>query len=442
MSRQPFHLHELGRDVYARVGNGTTPHLPSLLSKPTADVRELAAVFALNRAIGGANTVTELETAVAGWAKTQLGCDDAKFLDMEAAWPNGRDQEAVLEVRTGADGGTIFVPAHGASAGWMSFTTSAPVDGAKDSLCELLVLAGAICGARWAQIAKLRVVQEESDTFRRQAIGSARAFLGTSAGAEEIAHAIPRLAISDAAVLLLGEVGVGKRFVARLIHESGPRKNEPLRIVNCAAIVENGKESGFKTAERGTLLLDGVGELPLASQDQLLHLLEAKELDARVLATSHRDLEERIAAGAFRGDLYSRISGFKIEIPPLRERRDDIALLATRMLTDLAESSGRRVRGFSPAALESLQRYPWPGNVRELRNAIERALALGNGARIEASELPAVLGDENDGGWVELPMNEDRLNERNREAALRRCAGNKTRAAALLGIRRARLYKK
>ncbi|WP_394838417.1 sigma 54-interacting transcriptional regulator [Pendulispora rubella] len=442
MSRQPFHFHEMGRGVYARVGNGATPHLPALLSKQTADVRRLAAVFALTRAIADVNTVVELEAAVSGWAKTQLGCENAKILGVEAPWSGGRDGEAILETPTGGSGGTIFVPSHGAPAGWMSFTTSMPVDGVKDALCELLVLAAAMCASRWAQMAKLRAAQEESDTFRRQAIGSARTFLGTSPGAEEIARAIPRLGASDAAVLLLGEIGVGKSFVARLIHESSPRKNEPFRIVNCAAVVEHGKVGSFETAERGTLLLDEVGELPLASQGQLLQVLEARDLDARVLATTHRDLEEMMAAGTFRHDLYSRISAFRIEIPPLRERGNDVVVLATQMVTDLTESGGRRVQGFSPAAVESLRRHPWPGNVHELRNALERALALGSGPRIEASELPATAGDENDGGWVELPMNEERLNTRNREAALRHCAGNKTRAAALLGIRRARLYKK
>lgn len=459
--------------------HGTTMNLPALLSGQAADVRGLAAVFALNQAIARSESIAALETALAGWAKVQLSCDDAKILGVSRPPPQAGDDEPVLE--SGERGATIFVPSHGAPTGWIAFATSLPIAAVKDSLRRLLVLAAALCTSRFAQIALLHAVQAENEMFRRQAVGSARAFLGTSPGAEAVIRTIPKLAVSDSTVLLLGETGVGKSFVARLIHESGARKGEPFRIINCAAIPENlieselfghakgaftgaitAKAGAFEAAERGTLFLDEIGELPLASQAKLLHVLEAKQferlgsnkaipLQARIIAATNRDLEEMIGAGTFRRDLYFRISVVKTEIPSLRERGDDVTVLATQILEDLAANSGRRVHGFSRAALDAIGAYPWPGNVRELRNVIEHALVFGDGPTIEIGDLPPTVGgapaaappsmrQEGDVTWVGLPMNEDQLNEQNRQAALRSSGGNKTRAAALLGIRRARLY--
>ncbi|WP_394838415.1 sigma 54-interacting transcriptional regulator [Pendulispora rubella] len=460
--------------------HGTTVNLPALLSGQATDVRGLAAVFALNSAIGGAAGVTELELALDGWAKGQLGCDEAKIVTVNRTPPAAGDVEPVLEAREDGTGTTIFVPTHAAPTGWLAFTTSVPSDQVKDSLRRLLVIAAALCSSRFAQIVTLQKVQEESETYRRQAVGSARAFLGTSASAEEVVRMIPRLAVSDATVLLLGETGAGKSFVARLIHESGPRKTEPFRAINCAAIPENlieselfghargaftgaitSKAGAFEAAERGTLFLDEIGELPLASQAKLLHVLEAKQFErlgstkpipmqARILAATNRDLEEMIANGTFRQDLYFRISVITTTVPSLRERGEDVVLLAKEILGDFATSSGRRIKGFSPEALDAIRRYPWPGNVRELRNVIEHALVLGDGPVIEVSDFPVIVARAATGHpevprdahatHIELPMNEERLQDMNRDAALRSCGGNKTRAAALLGIRRARLY--
>ncbi|WP_394848958.1 sigma 54-interacting transcriptional regulator [Pendulispora brunnea] len=460
--------------------HGTTINLPALLSGQATDVRGLAAVFALNSAIGGAVSVAELEAALDGWAKGQLGCDDAKILAVNRPPPSAGEVEPVPEAQADRNGTTIFVPTHGAPTGWLAFTTRVPVDQVKDSLRRLLVIAAALCSSRFAQIATLHQVQDERETYRRQAVGSARAFLGASASAEEVVRMIPRLAVSDATVLLLGETGAGKSFVARLIHESGPRKTEPFRALNCAAIPENlieselfghsrgaftgavaSKAGAFEAAERGTLFLDEIGELPLASQAKLLHVLEAKQFErlgstksipmqARILAATNRDLEEMIANGSFRQDLYFRISVIKTTVPSLRERGDDVILLAEQILGDFAASSGRRITGFSPEALEAIRRYPWPGNVRELRNVIEHALVLGDGPVIDVTDFPLVVARaaavhfeaprDARATHIELPMNEERLQEMNREAALRSSGGNKTRAAALLGIRRARLY--
>jgi DNA-binding NtrC family response regulator len=250
-------------------------------------------------------------------------------------------------------------------------------------------------------------------------------------------------------------------------------------VLNCAAIPESlleaelfGHERGaftgavsarvgaFEAAAGGTLLLDEIGELGLTSQAKLLRVIEERRferigsnrsiaLTARILAATNRDLQAMVAAGTFRGDLFFRISVVNLRVPSLRERGDDVVLLANRLLTDLAASAGRRVRAFSPRALDAIRAYPWPGNVRELRNAIEHALVLGEGDVIEPSDLPgaivgAALAHEQpaDADTVKLPATLALLEERAIAAALRATGGNRTRAAALLGINRVTLYKK
>jgi two-component system response regulator AtoC len=292
---------------------------------------------------------------------------------------------------------------------------------------------------------------------------------------------VPRLAASDATALLLGESGTGKTFVARLIHESSPRAREPLKVINCAAIPEAllegelfGHEKGaftgavasragvFEAAGRGTVLLDEIGELPLTSQAKLLRVLEDKtyerlgstrslKLEARVLAATNRDLSAMCEAGTFRKDLFFRISVVSVKIPSLRERGEDVVLLARQLLGDLSGSAGRRVTDFSPGALAIVRSYPWPGNVRELRNAIEHALVLGDDATILPSDLPESMRaaavqtagpTDDDPHVVRLPAKLDWLEARAIEAAMVVTGGNRTRAAALLGINRVTLYKK
>jgi transcriptional regulator with GAF, ATPase, and Fis domain len=229
---------------------------------------------------------------------------------------------------------------------------------------------------------------------------------------------VPRLSRSAIPVLLLGETGAGKEVIARLIHESGSRRPRPLVAVNCGAIpaqlVEGtlfGHEKGsftgamaqqkgvFEAADGGTVLLDEVGELPAAAQAALLRVLETKrvvrvgstreiEVDVRLVAATHRDLEAMCASGAFRSDLYYRISTMVLHVPPLRERREDIPLLAARFLRLAAAAEGGPQRTVDPEALELLVDYPWPGNVRELRNAVERAVVVADGARIGPRDLP------------------------------------------------------
>lgn len=280
------------------------------------------------------------------------------------------------------------------------------------------------------------------------------------------------IAPSESRVLLTGESGVGKEVVADLIHAWSPRAHGPLVKVNCAAIPENlieselfGFEKGsftgavqqrigrFEEANGGTILLDEIGELPLPLQAKLLRVIHdgafrrigaTRDLhtDARVLAATNRDLEERIAAGAFREDLFYRLNVMEIHIPPLRERPEDILPLATYFI----ETFSRQKPRFSATVTASLMRYRWPGNVRELRNAMERAALLSRGEIVLPEHLPTrVLAAVGEPGRNPGATEGPRLEEIERDAilkALRKNNFNRTETAKELAIsRRALIYK-
>jgi DNA-binding NtrC family response regulator len=235
----------------------------------------------------------------------------------------------------------------------------------------------------------------------------------------DLLETVRRLAASRIPVILQGETGVGKEVLARLIHESGPRKERPMVCVNCGAIppslVEStlfGHERGaftgatqqqkgvFEEADGGSVFLDEIGELPLAAQAALLRVLETKKItrvgstreitaDVRIIAATHRDLDAMCLEGTFREDLYYRMNTMLLTIPPLRDRTDEIELLSLRFLRQANEASHGRVRAIDPRALARLKDYSWPGNVRELRNAIERAVVIARTETIQEHDLPA-----------------------------------------------------
>jgi PAS domain S-box-containing protein len=268
---------------------------------------------------------------------------------------------------------------------------------------------------------RIRALTEETE-YLREVIGDApgeMGLVGRSAGARGVCHAIRQVAPTDATVLVLGETGTGKELVARAIHDASARRDKRLVRVNCAAIPETlieseffGHEKGaftgaatrregrFAQADGGTLFLDEVGELPLDLQAKLLRVLQEGEFEplgsertqkvnVRVVAATNRRLEDEIAAGRFREDLYYRLNVFPIRLPPLRERGDDIALLAETFVARFAQRMGRRFDPLDEDALRLLRGYTWPGNVRELQNVIERALILSPDRRIDlARALP------------------------------------------------------
>src|SRR5687768_1172442 len=268
---------------------------------------------------------------------------------------------------------------------------------------------------------KLRLVVEraveyaearrENVALRRQLRdrGAFGELVGVSEPMRQIYALIEQVAPSSASVLITGESGTGKELVARTIHNLSPRKNTSFVAINCSAIPETlmeselfGHERGaftgaasrrlgcFELANAGTLLLDEISEMPVSLQAKLLRVLEDRKIrrlggsaelsvDVRVLAATNRDPEEAVRSGAFREDLLYRLNVITVELPPLRERKADIPLLAQHLVAQLAERHGRPARLLSPAAVEALQSHRWPGNVRELRNVIERAVIICSG---------------------------------------------------------------
>ena len=275
----------------------------------------------------------------------------------------------------------------------------------------------AIANARaFDEIQRLKAQLELQNTYLQEAVVEAKAFgdlVGQSAALRHIVSQIDVVAPTEASVLILGETGTGKELVAHEIHRRSARKDGPLVRVNCASIPRELFESEFfghvrgsftgavkdragrfETAEGGTIFLDEVGEIPLDIQNKLLRVLQEKRYervgddrtrraDVRIVAATNRDLKKEVAAGRFREDLYYRLNVFPIQVPPLRERMDDIPLLAKHFV----ELSARELKCAKPrltrAAVTKLQSYDWPGNVRELRNVIERAVILARGGALE-----------------------------------------------------------
>ena len=245
-----------------------------------------------------------------------------------------------------------------------------------------------------------------------------REFIGRSGPARDVRAFVAKVGPSDATVLLTGESGSGKEMVARAVHQASRRSHAPFIAVNCAALTETlieselfGHEKGaftgatdrklgrFELADGGTLFLDEVGELPLSCQTKFLRVLEEQvfervggsrsiAVNVRVVAATNRDLLAMSQRGGFREDLYYRLSVIHTVVPPLRQRQSDIALLAEHFLARLRHQVARTVTGFAPQAMRLLEQHRWPGNVRELKNAIERAIVLGDGSAIQPRDLP------------------------------------------------------
>ncbi len=325
---------------------------------------------------------------------------------------------------------------------------------------------------------KLLRTRTEVQQLRRW-LGAESEIIGSSALMQNVHREIERAASSRATVLIRGESGVGKELVARAMHYASPRKKGPFVCLNCAALTETlleselfGHERGaftgaterkigkFEAAHMGTLMLDEIGEMSSSIQAKFLRVLEGHpfervggnqqiRVNVRAVAATNRDLEKAVGEGKFRRDLYFRLRVLEIFIPPLRKRPEDVLELATHFLARFNAETGRRLRGFTPDALERMRQYRWPGNVRELKNVVERAVVLAQDEFISADELALTsLSTQGESADVVLsrsayePLSLDEIERRHILATLRTTGWNKSRASSILGIERSTLDRK
>jgi DNA-binding NtrC family response regulator len=300
--------------------------------------------------------------------------------------------------------------------------------------------------------------------------------IGKSPLMQKIYDLIERISDSSSNVLITGESGTGKELVAKAIHYNGVRKEGPFVAINCAAIPETLLESelfGYKKgaftdaksdkkglifeANEGTLFLDEITEMPLTLQAKLLRVIEEREvrplgdtnsypIDVRIISSSNRDIKSTIQEGRFREDLYYRLNVIDIQLPPLRERKEDIPLLIQHFITKFSNEFKKNISGVSKDALKLLLNYSWPGNVRELENVIQRAMTLSQHEVILPEDLPATVIQTPDKKLVEKALEEnftlDQLEKEYIKKVLIEAGGNKSKAAEILGLDRKTLYRK
>ena len=362
---------------------------------------------------------------------------------------------------------------YGRALGAVYLTAADPATHFDEGHLQLLT---AICGVAAVALNNARHVERlegERDLLRAE-VRLEHGMVGESAAVKRVYQFIARVAPADTTVLVRGESGTGKELAARALHQNSGRRDRPFVAINCAALTETlleselfGHERGaftgalaqkkgkFEVADGGTLFLDEVGEMPATLQAKLLRVLQEREfervggtrtirVDVRVLAATNRDLEGAVRAGGFRQDLYYRLNVVSFEMPPLRERREDIPLLASYFVSKYAAKFKRKVTGLSREARDCLTVYDWPGNVRELENAVERAVVLGSTERVLPEDLPETVleaepGADATGGGVAPPVTKyhEALREAKRQLILRalgQTGGSFTEAARLLGV--------
>ena len=301
--------------------------------------------------------------------------------------------------------------------------------------------------------------------------------IGRSRSMQDVFDTIGLVAPSEATVLITGESGTGKELIANAIHQNSPRKNRPLIKLNCAALQETlleselfGHEKGaftgavarkngrFQLAHHSSIFLDEIAEMAPVTQAKILRVLQEREfepvggtnifkVDTRLIAATNKNLEEEIRAGRFREDLYYRLNVVRVDVPPLRDRQDDIPLLADFFLKSYAEKNRKRLKGFTPRAVDVMMRHEWPGNVRELENVVERAVIMARGEMITPMEFPEILkGLDEEIKETTVNIEPGRtLKEVEKSMILRtleETGGNRTHTADILGISRRTLQLK
>jgi transcriptional regulator with PAS, ATPase and Fis domain len=325
-----------------------------------------------------------------------------------------------------------------------------------------------------ADITELMEKDSQIEAFRRelQSEYTFQGMVGISTAMRRTFDLIVNVAASDAPALIIGESGTGKELAARAIHQNSARREKPYVQVNCAALNESvleselfghvkgaftgayqNREGRFEAANGGDIFLDEIGDLPQSTQIKLLRVLEEKVIervgdnrsipvDVRIITATNRNLKQLVEAGTFRGDFYYRINVLPITLPPLRERSEDIPLIAEMFFRRIQLKSNKQIRGISPEAMQALIRYPWPGNVRELKSAFEYAFVTCMENRIEIQHLPpdviAAVPQQQPSPAGELPPDERKKLEL--VQALQEAKGNKTVAARILGISRVTVW--
>jgi len=369
----------------------------------------------------------------------------------------------------------VIITAHGT----VDRAVEAMREGATDFIAKPFSMAQ--LEVRLSNVCSVRILQEQNVRLQAQ-LEQRHSFsniIGKSKAMQEVFELIRLVGDSDASVIVHGESGTGKEMVASAIHFNSPRRAKPYLRVSCASLPESlieselfGFEKGaftgaserrigrFEAASGGTLFLDEIGELPLSFQVKLLRVLQERQIerlgsnrpidvDVRIVSASVRTLEEEIRQGRFREDLFFRVNTVAIDLPPLRERREDIPLLANAFLQEFASDRRREIEGFTDDAIDLLEMHPWPGNVRELRNVIERAVLFCRGPVVTVDELPpnirggspdAIIGDPSH--VVSMQMAVVRAEVEAIQTALAATQGRRADAAELLGISRKTLWEK
>ncbi|MCP4899254.1 MAG: sigma-54-dependent Fis family transcriptional regulator [bacterium] len=420
-------------------------------------------------------TVDVAEDGVKGAALFEQHFQDVVLSDLVMPGMGGMDLLKRIKALQ-PDTTVVIITAHGS----VDRAVEAMREGASDfiakpfSMAQLMVRLSNVCSVRQLREQNVRL-QEQLE--QRHSFGN---IIGKSKAMQDVFELIRLVSDSDASVLIQGESGTGKEMVASAVHFNSARRAKPYIRVSCASLPESlieselfGYEKGaftgaserrigrFEAASGGTLFLDEIGELPLSFQVKLLRVLQERQIerlgsnrpvnvDARIVSASLRPLEGEIEGGTFREDLFFRVNTVTVNLPPLRDRREDMTLLAHSFLKELTEDRGSRVEGFSDEVLELFDAYSWPGNVRELRNVVERAVLFCKGPQVTPEELPASLRGEPSGPGNTTGSQQVRTLQQAVEqseivairVALEATEGRKAEAAKLLGVSRKTLWEK
>jgi len=431
-------------------------------------VEGFSSVTGRDRRLGPNQSVRASQTILNGVLKEGLTVLSSDVQSDDAY----RDAESLIERHVHS---VLAVPleVHGAVLGVLYLEASSPGSRFDPDLLQLVTTLGNVTALAIENARYLERLDGENRRLNDE-LNIHHSMVGESKAMQEVYEFVSRVAGRDSTVLIFGESGTGKELVARAVHLNSSRKDKPFVAINCAAITETlleselfGHERGaftgavaqkkgkLEVAEGGTVFLDEIGELAVPMQAKLLRVLQEREfervggtrpikLDVRLIAATNRDLKEASQTGSFRSDLYYRLNVVSLRMPALRERREDIPLLAAFFANQHGEKVKRKVAGIAPEARKCLMQYDWPGNVRELENAIERAVVLGSTELILAEDLPESILDETAAAGEPANKLAEGLRIAKKmliEKAIQQANGNYTEAAKLLGVHANHLFR-